>query len=79
VVIPIRNRSGSDQVACANTHLCVMVNTNGMASQYDGTAWSTPERIDPPAHDDLTSVSCGPGTFCMAVDSYGYAIPYNAP
>jgi hypothetical protein len=77
-VMPIKVRSGSDQATCANEHLCTMVNTNGMASEYDGATWSEPERIDPPGHDDLSAVDCGHGTFCMAVDYHGYAIPYNA-
>lgn len=76
-VIPSRPRHGYNVMTCANTHLCVMVSLEGMASIYHGVRWSKPQRIDPP-FEGVTSLACGPGTFCMAVNSAGYAIPYNA-
>ena len=77
-MIPSKPRQDHDVVACANTHLCVMVDGDGLASFNHGASWSMPKNIDPPFLG-TSSVSCGPGTFCLAVSYDGLAIPYNDP
>ena len=48
---------------------------NGSVFTYDGSSWSSPDKIDPGEH--LTSVSCPAASFCAAVDGGGNVLTYN--
>jgi len=56
------------------------VDYNGNALSWNGTTWSAPTSVDPPALNGgpgLTGISCPSSSFCMAVDDYGNALSWN--
>ena len=63
-------------MSCATTTFCLVVNDAGDAVSYDGTAWSSPEMIDPQG-GGLTSLSCPTTNFCAAVDADGEVLTYD--
>lgn len=65
---------GGLTVACASSVFCMGVDSRGSATSFDGTAWSTPQRIDQAV---LTSVSCPSAIFCMASDNVGDIVQWN--
>jgi hypothetical protein len=46
--------------------------SDGFATRYDGTAWESPELVDP-AHGPVTSASCPRASSCVVVDADGWA------
>lgn len=47
--------------------LCVMGGSDGDVAVWNGTAWSSDQRIDPASASDVWA-SCPTAEFCMAVD-----------
>jgi hypothetical protein len=62
-------------VSCATSRLCIATAGNGSVLVYDGTRWSSPQKIDP--HNSVVGVSCPAQTFCAAVDDGGNALLFN--
>jgi hypothetical protein len=63
-----------NSVSCPSASFCALVDGNGNATTYDGSAWSAPTQID---SSILTSVSCASASFCVAVDENGGALTFN--
>jgi len=67
---------GITGLSCPSADFCSAVDGSGAAVQYDGTAWTTAERIDPAA--GLTSIACPAAGNCFAVDEAGNVVRYTA-
>lgn len=64
-------------VSCLQPYFCVLGANDGTASIFNGSDWSGFADVAGSKHVD--SVSCAPATqFCMAVDSDGRQITYDA-
>ena len=65
-------------ISCFGTSFCAVVDAGGGAVIYKGSAWSSPDMIDPSGGAfGLTSVSCASASFCAAVDDSGNVLTYN--
>ncbi|HLJ04297.1 MAG TPA: hypothetical protein VKT31_12710 [Solirubrobacteraceae bacterium] len=64
-------------VSCASTTFCAAVDFSGLASTWNGSAWSVPVSIDS-SGAPVISVSCPTAGFCVAVDQAGNEITYSA-
>jgi hypothetical protein len=62
-------------ISCPTATFCAAVDLYGNVFTYDGSSWSSPDRIDPGEH--LASVSCPAANFCAAVDGGGNVLTYN--
>jgi hypothetical protein len=69
-----------EYIACPSSTFCVAVGTNGYAQTFNGTAWGTPQFVDPSQNlsgSPLVSISCPSTSFCAAVDLAGREIQFN--
>ena len=76
----IDNANPPQYIACPSSTFCVAVGTNGYAQTFNGSAWGTPQFIDPSLNlsgSPLISISCPSTSFCAAVDLAGYALTFN--
>ena len=66
-------------VSCPTPSFCAAVDWNGNVLTYNGSSWSTPDRIDQSVARlrALVSVSCPTPSFCAAVDWNGNVLTYN--
>jgi len=74
-------------VACSSTTNCAAVDNPGYAMTYNGTKWTSPERIDANRYRQfgvagtsesvLTAVACN-AAFCMTLDNSGRAFKYTS-
>ena len=65
---------GLTSVSCANSTLCVAVDSKSDAVTWNGKSWSAPHPID---RRGLVSVSCPTSSFCAAVDGHGNVVSWN--
>ncbi|WP_338184607.1 hypothetical protein [Jatrophihabitans sp.] len=56
-------------LSCTSSSFCAGVGDGGVASTFNGTAWSAAKVID--ADQDLVQVSCAAPTYCVAMDENG--------
>lgn len=75
------SQSSFSGVSCATTRFCMAVSqgpSGGDAFTYNGSSWSSGEKIDSATNgSSLSAVSCPTSTFCVAVDVAGNAFTYN--
>jgi len=68
----------SSAVSCASETFCVMTaEHNSEASFFDGSRWSDPVQIDPPAHGGVIDIDCPNERFCTALDRSGYVVNWH--
>lgn len=69
-----------EDVSCSSSSFCVAVTQGDQALIYDGSGWSSADRIilAGDGSTQLSSVSCA-GSFCAAVDRAGNAVVYPVP
>ena len=58
-------------VSCPTATLCVAGDNNGDVITYNGSTWSAPVALFPPADLGIEAISCTPSLFCMAVSYIG--------
>lgn len=58
-------------VSCRSATFCAAVDSNGMAYTFDGTAWSSPERVEPYPQVLPSTISCGTRTLCVITAAAG--------
>ncbi|MFC6705042.1 hypothetical protein [Flexivirga alba] len=63
-------------ISCPTSSFCAAVDTSGNALTWNGTRWTSPQRIDR-AGDGLFSVSCPSSSFCAAIDGVGNVLTWN--
>jgi len=69
---PTGPTGGQYEVSCVSTTFCASVNTAGVASLFDGTAWSHDAVVDDgTATKPVQTVSCATPTFCVVVSATG--------
>lgn len=63
-------------VSCPSATFCAAVTGDGYVSEYNGSAWSAPVRIDSDVPESVT-VSCPSAARCVAMDGYGAVYEWN--
>ena len=63
--IPLDREYGVNDVLCASSRFCAVVDDGGYAATWNGSIWSRSASIDPTG--SLSSVSCTSAAFCIAV------------
>ena len=58
-------------VSCPTPTFCAAGDSNGDVITFNGTTWSDPSPVFPPADLGIDAISCTPSLFCMAVSYIG--------
>ena len=70
--------NGGAAISCAPGGTCAVIDssTHVTAAMFDGTSWSAVQPVDL-LPGNLDGVSCTDSSFCVAVDTGGYAFSYD--
>jgi hypothetical protein len=69
-------------ISCPTASFCLATDTTGKALTWNGSSWSSPRQVVPPAiqyPDRGTFLSCPSASFCMVMNGDGDYATYAAP
>ena len=77
---PTGPTGGQYEVSCVSPEFCASVNTAGVASLFDGTAWGRDAVVDDgTATKPVQNVSCASTKFCVVVSATGLSWAWMVP
>jgi hypothetical protein len=77
--VPAPGQDSLEAISCASQTFCMIVNSHGSATVFDGLSWGEAIQAEPANETTPTfqAVSCPNTSLCVALDSEGQAVEYQ--